>query len=95
MTQWFNRMSAALQAKMLQTKLQQVFVKQRKAWLFGFAGYLLFWLLNVLSAWLLPVPAPLADEPALRWQLQQTDASLAEINAAIDKLAERKALFEQ
>jgi hypothetical protein len=44
---------------------------------------------------LLPVPAPLAADPALRWQLQQTNASLSDINAAIDKLAERKALFER
>lgn len=79
----------------LQTILRQVFVLKRKAWLYGIGAYLLMTALNVLLALLLPVPAPLAADPALRWQLQQTDASLSEVSVAIDKLAERKALFER
>lgn len=79
----------------LQTMLRQVFVQQRKAWLFGICAYLLMTVFNVLLAPLLPVPAPLAADPALRWQLQQTNASLSEVSEAIDKLAERKALFER
>jgi hypothetical protein len=79
----------------LQTILRQVFVLKRKAWLYGICAYLLMTALNVLLALLLPVPAPLAADPALRWQLQQTNASLSEVSVAIDKLAERKALFER
>ncbi len=79
----------------LQTMLRQVFVQKRKAWLFGICAYLLMTVFNGLLALLLPVPAPLATDPALRWQLQQTNASLSEVSEAIDKLAERKALFER
>ena len=75
--------------------VQHVFVRQRKAWLYGVTAYLFMTVLNVLLALALPVPATVSSDPALRWQLQQTNASLDEINHAIDKLAERKALFEQ
>lgn|GEM_PF-4529062 len=93
MTTFRSTLLAALVPK-FRVVAKQV-LRQRKAWLFGVAAYLLLTLMNLLLALLLPVPAPLAADPALRWQLQQTNASLSEINAAIDKLAERKALFER
>ncbi len=94
MTTFRSKLLATLTPK-LRAVTEQVLRRQRKAWLYGISAYLLLTVLNVLLALLLPVPAPLATDPALRWQLQQTNASLSEISVAIDKLAERKALFER
>jgi len=74
---------------------QHVFIAHRKAWFAGIAGYSLMLVLNlVLSLWL-GQPPEVSQQPALAKQLQQTDASFSEITQAIDKLAERKALYEQ
>lgn len=94
MTTFRSKLLATLTPK-LRAVTEQVLRRQRKAWLYGISAYLLLTVLNVLLALLLPVPTPLAADAALRWQLQQTNASLSEISVAIDKLAERKALFER
>lgn len=94
MTTFRSKLLATLTPK-LRAVTEQVLRRQCKAWLYGISAYLLLTVLNVLLALLLPVPAPLAADAALRWQLQQTNASLSEISVAIDKLAERKALFER
>lgn len=75
--------------------LTRLVLQQRRLWLCGLAGYSLMFCLNLLLGLLLGQPAELLAEPALAAQMQQTDASLSEISQAIDKLAERKALYER
>lgn len=87
--------SQYLRQSSLKAIAQRVFIAHRKSWFAGIAGYSLMLVLNlVLSLWF-GQPPEVSQQPALAKQLHQTDASFSEITQAIDKLAERKALYEQ